>query len=458
LTADQAVASSFRDPSGFLFRRAGELHRQVNLEYKAHYDHLMHSGLYQELIDADLLIPHQEVYIDHPEPSNHYKLIKPEVIPFISYPYEWCFSQLKNAALATLEIQKWAIKHEMVLKDSSAYNIQFRKGKPVLIDTLSFEKYQEGKPWAAYRQFCQHFLAPLALMSHKDIRLDQLLRIYIDGVPLDLASSLLPLRTRFIPSLLLHIHLHAKSQSYYSDKVVKTGSQKISRLSFLGLRDNLETAVKNMKWRPGKTEWGAYYADTNYSDPAINHKKQIIEDFVKEAQPSQVWDLGGNTGLFSRIASDQGIETISFDSDPIAIEKSYEQCCTDQERHILPLLVDLANPTPAIGWDNSERMSFDQRGPTDMVMALALIHHLAISNNLPLNRIAGFFGKLCSSLIIEFVPKEDSQVQRLLSTREDIFPEYTQSNFEQMFLEYFMISNSIKIKDSKRTLYLMRKR
>ena len=195
---NEKIAGSFRDPSGFLFHLNGLIYRQINIEYKKNYIHLMKSGLYEALMDTKLLIPHEEVNIGSLASDNAYKIIKPEQVLFISYPYEWCFSQLKDAALTTLKIQKKSLNFGMSLKDCSAYNIQFRKGKPILIDTLSFEEYREGKPWIAYRQFCQHFLAPLALMSYKDIRLNQLLRIYIDGIPLDLAIHLLPFRTRFV--------------------------------------------------------------------------------------------------------------------------------------------------------------------------------------------------------------------------------------------------------------------
>ncbi len=453
------VPSSFRDPSGFLFYRDDSIYRQVNVIYREDYDHLMTSGLYKALVDAELLIPHIEVDIDGAKSEKAYKIIKPEKIQFLSYPYEWCFSQLKDAALTTLKIQKKAFDLGMCLKDCSAYNIQFRKGKPVLIDTLSFEMYHEGQPWVAYRQFCQHFLAPLALMSYKDIRLSQLFKIYIDGIPLDLANSLLPSRTSFKFSLFTHINLHAKSQKRFADKAVDTSSKKMKRISFLGLIDNLESAVKKLKWKAQDTEWGEYYEDTNYSEKAHQQKKQIIAEFIDNINPEDVWDLGGNVGMFSRIASKKGIRTISFDIDPVAVEKNYLESVEKGETDILPLLLDLTNPSPGIGWENQERMSFIERSPADTVLALALIHHLAISNNLPLNRCAEFFNNVCrNSLIIEYVPKNDSQVQRLLKTREDIFPDYTQREFEKEFSKYFTIQNSIKIIGSERTLYLMIKR
>lgn len=452
------LPSSFRDPSGVVFFQHGFIYRQVNTIYKEDYDHLINSGLYETLKDAELLIPHKEVDIGYAISDSAYKIIKPESIPFISYPYEWCFSQLRDAALTTLKIQKTALDFGMSLKDCSAYNIQFRKGKPVFIDTLSFEKYPEGQPWVAYRQFCQHFLAPLTLMSYRDIRLNQLLRTYIDGVPIGLASSLLPVRTRFKFSLLSHIHLHAKTQKHFAHKTVNTSTRKMSRLSFLGIIDSLESATRKLKWQAQGTEWADYYEDTNYSSEALQHKKQIVAEFLDFINPENVWDIGANVGIFSRIASDKGIQTTSFDIDPAAVEKSYLECIKNGETNILPLLLDLTNPSPGIGWDNQERMSWIERGPADTVLALALIHHLAISNNLPLDKIADLFNRICRrSVIVEFVPKSDSQVQRLLSTREDIFPDYTQRVLENEFKKYFTIRRSIKLRESKRTLYLLQR-
>ncbi|MBN2411390.1 SAM-dependent methyltransferase [candidate division KSB1 bacterium] len=458
MTLNDKQSGSFRDPSGFLFFRDGLLYRQVNTYYKENYDFLIGSGLYDKLVKENLLIPHEEADPDYALSGQAYKVIKPDRVPFISYPYEWCFSQLKDAALTTLKIQKIALDYGMSLKDCSAYNIQFYNGKPVFIDTLSFEKYKEGEPWVAYRQFCQHFLAPLALMKYKDVRLNQLFRIYIDGVPLDLAASLLPFRTRFSFSLLSHIHIHAKSQKHYADKAVKPVHRQVKKFALLGLVDNLQTAVNKITWKAAGTEWGDYYQDTNYSSSAQRHKMEIIKTCIEKYKPRNVWDLGANNGFFSRIASDSDIPTIAFDIDPVAVELDYLECRQKKETQLLPLLLDLTNPSPGIGWKNKERMSFIERGPADMVMALALIHHLAISNNVPLINIAEFFHNTCKTLIIEFVPKNDSQVQRLLATREDIFPHYTQQDFEKNFSGYFDILESHSINESERTLYLLQRK
>lgn len=453
------VQSSFRDRSGFVFTFNKNIYRQVNTSYQEEYKYLINSALYDKLVQNTLLIPHEET----PEigfllqgPGS--TILKPEQISFISYPYEWCFNQLKDAALTTLKIQKTALDYGMSLKDASAYNIQFHKGKPILIDTLSFEKYQEGKPWVAYKQFCQHFLAPLALMSKKDSRMSQLLKIFIDGVPLDLASTLLPFKTRFKYSLLTHIHLHAWTQMRYSGQATKKmRNPKLSLTGFIGIINSLESAVNGLKWNPQGTEWSDYYQDTNYTPESFEHKKKIVQMFLSRSSPDIVWDMGANTGIFSRLASDNGINTISFDVDPAAVEKNYIRAKSNKEENILPLFCNLINPSPSIGWQNTERMSLMERGPADTIIALALIHHLAISNNLPFSKVAEFMQQLCEWLIIEFVPKKDTQVQRLLATREDVFPDYTQEAFEQEFGIYFAVIDKTPIKESKRTIYLMHK-
>lgn len=454
------IASSFRDPSGFLFFHDGMLYRQIEPGYRENYDYLMQSGLYRALVEAGLLIAHEEVEQSPAVSETAYKILWPDLIPFITYPYEWCFSQFKQAALVTLRVQQTALEFGMSLKDCSAYNVQFQGCRPVFIDTLSFEKYREGRPWIAYGQFCQHFLAPLAMMSYTDIRLNQLLRIYMDGIPLDLASALLPWSSRLRFSILAHIHLHAKSQKHYADKELSEAAreQKLSRNALRGLIQSLTAAVTQLRWKPQGTAWSEYYMDTNYSTQGFEHKKQLVADFLERARPQRVLDLGANLGIFSRISSERGILTISADLDPAAVEKNYLESLVKNETHLLPVLLDLKNPSPGIGWENQERMLFLERAPADLVMALALVHHLAIANNLPLGKVSEFFKELCQWLIIEFVPKSDSQVQRLLRSREDIFPDYKQDAFESAFGRIFNLVDAVRIQGTERTLYLMQKR
>jgi len=449
------LASSFRDPAGFVFRRDGVLHRAILPPGFAHYDRLMSSGLYEELAAAGLLVPHEEVPAALEGREDVRKMIRPEEIPFISYPYEWSFSQLQDAALATLEIEKRALRRGMSLVDANATNIQFRRGRPVLIDTLSLRRAVEGEPWTAYRQYCQHFLAPLALMALRDVRLGQLLRVHIDGLPLDLASSLLPFGSRRRASLLLHLHLHARSQKRYEGREAAVAGRKVGRQALLGLVDSLESGTRKLRWRPAGTEWADYYEDTNYTPAGLADKRRAVESFVADVRPRTVWDLGGNVGTFSRAAAAAGAQVISFDIDPACVERNYLRVREAKETAVLPLLMDLANPSPAAGWENMERLSLLERGPADAVLALALIHHLAIGNNVPLERAARFFARAGRSLLIEFVPKSDSQVKRLLVTREDIFDRYTEPDFERAFGAFFEIRRRLPLAGSERALYIM---
>jgi hypothetical protein len=454
-----ADPSSFRDPSGYLFHRGAELYRQVNRRYQENYDLLTSSGLYDKLVAEGLLVPHEEVDLEPLDAATAYKTIKPLLVPFVSYPYEWCFSQLKDAALATLAIQKTAMSHGMSLKDASAYNIQFIDCRPVLIDTLSFERYVPGRPWIAYRQFCQHFLAPLALMSYRDPRVSQLLKAGLDGIPLDLASKLLPARSKFRFSLLSHIHLNARSLERYSKKPVQVETAgTFSENAFRGLIESLEGAVTRLKLGKKETEWAAYYQETNYDEESFRQKEDMVRELVARLEPLKVWDLGANMGLFSRIVSDKADITLSIDSDHSCVERNYLECRETGRKGILPLMIDLTNPTPGIGWRNMERKSLVERGPADVALALALIHHLAISNNVPFDRLADFFADMCNALVIEFIPKDDSKVQWLLSSREDIFDDYTQKEFEKQFSRRFDITDSRAISSTRRTMYLMEKR
>jgi len=456
------LAGSFRDPSGFLFERDGVLYRQVEPSYREAYDLFMgESGLYRELIERGLLVPHEEVSLDLAASSSAYRVLRPERVGFISYIYSWSFSQLKDAAITTLAIQRAALDRGMVLKDASAYNIQFHEGRAVLIDTLSFDPYVEGEPWVAYRQFCQHFLAPLLLMSQRDVRLLGLTRVHLDGIPLDLASALLPRRSWLSFSTLLHVHLHARSIRRHSATTraeLADRRRRVSRPGLLGLVDNLESAIRSLSWRPEGTEWADYEVEHNYGEAGMEEKRRIVGEMLRTISPATVWDLGANTGVFSRVAAELGARVVSFDVDSAAVERSYLRVKTSGERRVLPILMDLTNPSPAQGWAHRERESLEERGPADALLALAIIHHLSISNNVPLADVASCFARLAGALVIEFVPREDPQVARLLVSRRDIFSSYDRESFEREFLSYYTIDESVPVGDTGRRLYRMTRR
>jgi hypothetical protein len=460
LTNDGDLGSSFRDPSGFVFAREGVFYRQVNERCRADYDLLLSSGLYEGLTRRGLLIAHEEVSEPVADAALHYKTLRPEQLDFLSHPYEWCFSQLKDAALTTLRVQREALAVGMTLKDSSAYNIQFQRGRPLLIDTLSFTAHRDGSPWVGYRQFCQHFLAPLALMSRRDVRLLGLLRVHLDGIPLDLATALLPASSWWKLGLLTNIRLHARSQRRYEGQGASAPVEppRIATSALLNLVRGLEQTVRSLDWRPEGTEWADYYDGDSYEAAALDHKQALVSRFLTEVGPQSVWDLGANTGVYSRIASGQGARVVSFDVDPACVERNYRQAKQQKEERILPLLLDLANPSPAIGWANRERETLEERSGPELLLALALIHHIAISNNVPLARISAYFARLAPWLVIEFVPKSDAKVKTLLATREDVFDDYTREAFEAAFAADWDTLEAMPIEGSERVLYRMRRR
>ena len=294
----QPLDSSFRDPSGFVFTRAGILYRQVNRVFQEEFEAVTASGLYQELARDGLLVPHQAVALDLAATAEAVAVLQPEPVRFISYPYEWSFGQLRDAALLTLEIQERALAKGLTLRDASAYNVQFDAGRPVFIDTLSFEPRKEGTPWVAYRQFCEHFLAPLALMSRVNVDLGSLLRTHLDGIPLELAARLLGARSWVRAGLLLHVQLHALAQRRYRDRPPEPGVVRrgVSAQTVQGLVRSLRSVVEGLAWNPGGTEWSDYTDDNNYSDEAARSKRDLVTHMLRGRGACTVWDLGANTG------------------------------------------------------------------------------------------------------------------------------------------------------------------
>jgi hypothetical protein len=458
-------AGSFRDPSGFIFCHAGAIYRQVNAPFADRFQSFLKSGLYTELVERRLLVAHEEVDLRLPDAPPAHAVLLPEQIPFISYPYEWSFSQLKAAALLTLDVQDRAIARGQVLRDASAYNVQFVGTRPVFIDTLSFAPLVAGQPWTAYRQFCQHFLAPLALMALVDPRLGELSRTHIDGIPLPLAAALLPFSSKLKPGLLMHLHLHGRSETRVKTERAPTSADgqrtqgAMGRTALLGLVDSLRRTVSSLEVRSIDTLWSAYGSHLNYTAAAQDAKRaavaRMLADIKSTGGLEMVWDLGANTGEYSRIAADAGARVIAFDGDHVVTDAHFTSARDRQDERVLPLVQDLANPSPALGWDHRERKSLAERGPADAVMALALTHHLAIGGNVPLPSVAAFFRRVCRHLIVEFVPKEDLQVQRMLAAREDIFDDYTIARFERAFSEHFLIVRAEPIPGTVRTMYLM---
>lgn len=459
-------ASSYRDPAGFVFKHKGCVYRQVNKAGQKDFEHFITSGLYDKLVAEQLIVPHvtAKKTTDFGNDTERFVIIKPDQIPFISYPYEWSFPQLKDAALLTLRIQDIAMKHGMILKDASAYNIQFVGKRPVFIDTLSFAIYEAGKPWDGYKQFCEHFIAPLAIARYTTYDALKLLQANIEGIPLQLANKILPRRARFNAGIFSHIYLHSASQRRFEKSGAKSKNEAqevktraMSPLAFQGLMASLERTVKTLTPPKSQTEWGDYYDFTNYSEKGFKEKHAMVGKLMKQITPTPavVWDFGANNGEFSQIAAKQDIYTVAWDIDPIAVGRNYLH--KEHSDTMLPLIQDCVSPSPALGWMGTERDSLFERGPADVTFVLALIHHLAIGRNLPLPRVADFLAATSKYVIIEFVPKGDSKVDILLASRKDIFPEYDIEHFEAAMKRHFKLVKKEAIPHTKRTLFLFKK-
>lgn len=368
---------------------------------------------------------------------------------------------LKDAALLTLKIQKNCLEYGMVLKDASVYNIQFQNGLPIFIDTLSFEKYVDGTHWKAYAQFCQHFLAPLALMSQTDISLNQLLISNIDGIPLDLTTKLLPLKSRFNFNLYIHLFLHAKVQNKYKQnrEISKNNiPTKGSLRSITQIIDSLISTIEGLKWSTQNTVWDNYY-EKWVADEYLDTKKEIVQKLLTQigVNLNMLLDLGANNGTFSVLATKYYRQVLSFDIDPACVEQNYRIVKKEKINNLLPLVIDFTNPAPAIGWNNEERHSIlSQLGRVDTILALAVVHHLCIGENIPLDFLADFLQNHCKNLIIEFVPKSDEKVHILLLDREDIFHQYNEQDFKNIFSKYFDIVSETRVVPTDRILFLMK--
>jgi len=448
-------SGSFKDPAGRLFVHKGVLLRGISKSFKRNYDKLMESGLYNELLSKNMLIPHKEC--KGRIGANWYKCIQPDLIPFVSYPYEWSFSQYKKAALLTLAIEKIALSYNMTLKDASVYNIQFRGGNPVFIDTLSLDSYSEGGPWVAYQQFCKHFLAPLALASYKDVRLLRLLELHIDGVPLDLASLLLPKKSIFNFHVLTHIHLHSLSiKNVTNFKNIE--AKKLKKAILIEFLNNLEQAIKKLNLKVRDTHWLDYYEHTNYSSVAASDKERLVSNFLTTIKPKRVLDMGANEGEYSLLAAKKGAAlVVATDNDPYVIDRLCDKLQNLNLTKVLPLVIDVVNPSADIGWANRERLSFSKRSAFDCLFVLALIHHLSITDNIPFAESASYFATLSKNLIIEYVPLRDSNSQKLLNAKKDKsdYGWYTRTNFEKEYSKFYTINKVNKISDSNRVLYYM---
>jgi hypothetical protein len=449
--------ASYRDPSGFVFRRDGTLYRQVNARFAGPWAAVRASGLLEALWSARLLVPHEEVSLDLAMTDAASAVLRPTELPVVSFAREWTFSQLQDAALATLEIQRLALERGMTLRDASASNVQFDGPRPVHIDTLSFEPLDPHAPWRAYRQFCEHFLAPLALMRYHDPAVAARLATP-EGVPLAQARELLPRRTRWSPGLAAHLHLHARAQS--AADAEGREPRRAGRMSLLrhqALVDHLRRTVSGLRLPTRGTTWSSYERLTSYSAQAAESKERLVAEWLGGIPAGRLLDIGANRGRYARIAEAAGHRVIAIDADGAPMDELHRSI-RQSDSTITPLVVDIVNPTPSEGWGLRERPSFLERARPDTILALALVHHLAIGRNVPLRMVAELFASLAPRAIVEFVPRTDPMVERLLRDREDVFDDYTQPGFEAALGPRVVTVARQPISGSDRLLYHFERR
>ena len=458
-----SILGSFRDPSGQVFSKGGKIYRSIFGPGAKDFEAARDAGVYDKLIETGLLLRHDEVNLGNLAPEGTvYCLCHPR-LPMISYPWEWPFSMLKDAALVHLDAMEMLLPHGFWLRDASAFNVQYDGNRLRLIDTLSIGQRIPESPWVAYGQFCSHFLAPLAMAAYCDIRTLSLWRNYIDGYPLDLVTKILPFWRRYRPGLFMHLTLHARFQDAADrkediGKAKSVKKPKVNDRGLIGLVRSLQRTVAGIKWKRSSRIWEEYGEIRAYQAEDVARKSEYVDRVVHRLQPKMVWDLGSNTGEFSLITASHGAFVVSIDGDPACTEHLYQRLSQeDGTKGVLPLTMDLANPSPGLGWDSRERLSLQDRGPADLVLALALIHHLVFSCCVPMLRIAEWFANLTNHVLVEFVPLSDPMVQKLLRNRGDEHLPYNLEEFQSSFGKFFDFVDRVTLQNG-RTLFLCKRK
>jgi ribosomal protein L11 methylase PrmA len=447
-------AGSYRDPKGHVFEHDSQIFRTITQRGREDYELLANSSFAKAAVEENRLIGFEEV--DVADVTDIYKMVRHPRLQFISYPYEWCFSALKDAALFHLDIQRQALQENIALSDSTAYNIQFVDTKPIFIDLLSFEKYQEGSIWQGHRQFCEQFVNPLLLYSKLGIPFNDWYKGAPEGISAAQLSKLLKLKNKFSWNVFTHVVLQAKLQSSSStinkDKV--RHSIKLPKSAYLNILNSMHGWVNKLKLKGQQgTVWEDYSDNHSYASDEEKQKVAFIAEYSEKTQPGLIWDLGCNSGEYSEVALKNGsTRCIGFDFDQGALERAYQRG-KSKNLNFFPVYLDVTNPSTNLGWRQSERKGLAERACADGIIALALIHHIAISKNVPLLSVIEWLVSLAPSGVIEFVPKQDPMVKQLLALREDIFDNYTEGNFEKILGEQARIVKKQTVSRAGRTLY-----
>lgn len=450
---------SFRDRAGRVFSQDGRIYRALDESAVGAWRSALRTRFVPRAMDDGRIVPTTDV---EPPPSTlncdgWAGVVEHERIPFISYPYEWTFSMLQDAALLQLDLIEAALDEGLILKDASPYNVQFRDAAPVFIDTASIVPYVDGEPWAGYRQFCELCLNPLLLQACRGIEPQPLLRGTLDGISPDTLSRMLSVRDLFRRGVFSHVFVHARMQRHF--RVARRDTRQSLKSHGFGrdlIRANvrsLQRMVSRLRSRSGPSTWSEYESSCSHVQTDLAAKEAFVRRIVAARRRDLVWDLGCNVGRFSLIAAQHAECVVAMDSDPLAVDILYRRLRTERVLGVLPLVIDLADPSPSRGWRGRERRDLPSRGRPDLTLCLAVLHHLVIGRNVLLAEVVDWFADLGTELIIEFVDKNDPQTQVLLRNRVDQFADYTLDAFEQLLSKQFQIRRRETLPSGTRTLF-----
>lgn len=448
---------SFRDPESRVFYAGDDVLRALSPDGLSDFEALEASGL----LDGERVVRTERAtgtaalggLLVH-EPAA---VLRHERIPFVSYPYEWTFSMLKDAALLQLDLLLAALEHDLVLKDSTPYNVQFKGARPTFVDVGSFERLRAGEPWVGYRQFCMLYLYPLLLQSAKDVPFHPWLRGSIDGIRPKEMRNVMSFRDRFRKGVFTNVFLHAKLEERYADKPaqVKQEVRRVFKKELLVANvRKMRRLVERQRWDPPQGVWTAYGERNSYTGDDARRKDEFVRAVATSRDWKLVWDIGCNNGRYSRIAAEGARTVVAVDADQGPVELLYRDLREEQNDRILPLTMNLADPSPGLGWRGLERKSMPDRGRPDLVLALALVHHVAIGANVPVRELIDWLASLGGALVIEFPTREDPMVQQLLAPKRDgVHPDYELGFFERALKDAFEVERSERLESGTRVLY-----
>jgi SAM-dependent methyltransferase len=426
---------------------------------------LAESPLWRELQDEGLVVATEPAELEAvPDllAGSVAAVLRHERVPFVSYPYEWPFSMLRDAALLQLTLNRRALRAGLALKDATPYNVQWRGARPVFVDVGSFERLRAGEPWAGYRQFCMQFLYPLMLQAYKDLPFHALLRGSLDGIAPADARALLA-GERFRKGVLSNVLVHARLESRYADAEGREVKREMKRAGFgtellAANFAKLEKLVRGLEWKAGETAWTGYGEDNTYDDDAAAAKAEFVREAVARRRVALAWDVGCNDGRFARIAAESAELVVAFDADHATVDALYRRQRDEGREDVLPLVMSVTDPSPDLGWRGRERASLERRGTPGLVLCLAVVHHVCITANVPVRELLDWLRELGAALVIEFPDRSDPMVKRLLGgKREGSNPDYEAAVFERELEERFEIDRRMSVSET-RTLYEARPR